>query len=76
MKNVTPLPFATVADECRLINRALEVVESIIVRYVVPFSTDDFSFDHFKSQYQEFLSQAKKDIGVSLIPEILRTADR
>ena len=72
MKHVKPLPFATVADEYRLINRALEVVDAILVRYVVPFSTDNFLFDQFKLQYKTFLNTAEKDVGVSLIPGILR----
>ena len=75
MKNVTRLPFATVADEYRLVNRALEVIEAILVRYVVPFSVDNFVLDQFKLQYQSLLNVAKKDIGVSLIPEILRDID-
>jgi hypothetical protein len=75
MKNVKPLPFATVADQYLLISRALEVVEAVLVRYVVPDSIDNFTFDQCKSQYQSFLSVAKKDIGVSLVPEILRDAE-
>lgn len=75
-KNVKPLPFATIADECRVINRVLEVIEAIIVRYVVPFRIENFSFDEFKTEYQSFLNVAKDDLGVSLIlPEILRAGD-
>lgn len=75
MNHVQPLPFATVADECRLIDRALEVVDAVLARYVVPFSTDNFIFDQFKLQYNSFLNTAKKDVGVSLIPEILPDMD-
>jgi hypothetical protein len=76
LKNVKPLPFATVADECRLISHALEVIEAIIVRYVVPFNTEQLTFDRFTNDYKSFLNMANADLGVSLIlPEILRTAD-
>ena len=75
MKNITPLPFATVADECRLISRALECIEAVLVRYVVPLSIDSFEFDKFKAEYLSFLNVAKNDIGVALVPEILREAE-
>lgn len=35
-KEIVSLPFRTPSDKCRLISRALEVVETVIVRYTVP----------------------------------------
>lgn len=67
VKNVKSLPFATVADECRLVNRALEVVEAVLVRYVVPPVSGNISFNEVKDRHQSFINLAKKELGVSLV---------
>ena len=67
-KNVQPLYFASVSDECRLVERALEVVEAVIVRYVVPPpSTAVFNMDDVKDRYLANVKIAKKDMGLSTI---------
>lgn len=36
-KNIQEIKFENVSEECRLVERALEVVEAVLVRYVVPY---------------------------------------
>jgi len=66
-KNVKPLPFASVADECRLINRAVEVVEAVLVRYVVPPIAEKKTFDEIKSNYNLDMNAAKAELGLAPI---------
>ncbi|KAL3810725.1 hypothetical protein ACHAXA_008498 [Cyclostephanos tholiformis] len=67
-KNVQPVYFATVSDECRLMVRALEVIEAVIVRYVVPTSsTTAFNMDVVKVQYLANVKKAKEDMGLAAI---------
>jgi hypothetical protein len=67
-KNVEPMYFASVSDECRLVERALEVVEAVIVRYVVPpTSATVFNMDDVKDRYLAIVKIAKRDMGLSTI---------
>ena len=70
-KNVKTLPFASVADECRLINRAMEVVEAVLVRYVVPPFSEKKTFDEIKAQYHSYVNAARVELGLApIITEI------
>ncbi|KAL3775657.1 hypothetical protein ACHAW5_008127 [Stephanodiscus triporus] len=67
-KNVQPTFFASVSAECRLIERALEVIEAVIVRYVVPPpSTSVFNMDDVKDRYLANVKSATQDMGWALI---------
>ncbi|KAK1735048.1 hypothetical protein QTG54_014114 [Skeletonema marinoi] len=75
-KNVKTLPFASVADECRLINRAMEVVEAVLVRYVVPPMSEKKTFDEIKAQYSSNVNAARVELGLApIIPEIFCSAE-
>ena len=66
-KNVKPLPFATAADECRLISRSLEVIEAILVRYVVPPVTQNSTLNEVRSWNFENIKKASEELGLSSI---------
>jgi len=75
-KNVKTLPFASVADECRLINRAMEVVEAVLVRYVVPPMSEKKTFDEIKAQYSSNVNAARVELGLApIISEIFCSAE-
>ncbi|KAL7435715.1 hypothetical protein ACHAXM_004800 [Skeletonema potamos] len=75
-KNVKMLPFASIADECRLINRAMEVVEAVLVRHVVPPISEKKTFDEIKAQYQSNVNAARVELGLApIISEIFCSVD-
>ena len=66
-KNVKALPFASVADECRLINRAMEVVEAVLVRYVMPPIAEKKTFDEIKAEYSSYVNTVGVELGLAPI---------
>ena len=65
VKNVGKLSFAGIADECRLVERALEVVEAVLVRYVVPPVQGNINFDEAKEWHKSNIKRAKAEMGLA-----------
>ena len=57
-KSARPTRFARVSDECRLVARALEVVEAVIVRYAISTS---------KEQHLRYVKFAEGELGLASI---------
>ena len=67
-KYVRPLFFASASDECRLVERALEVIEAVIVRYIVPPpSSVALNIDDVKSRYSATVKNATAEMGLAAI---------
>ena len=67
-KYARPLFFASASDECRLVERALEVIEAVIVRYIVPPpSSVALNIDDVKSRYSATVKNATAEMGLAAI---------
>jgi len=64
-RHVKPLPFLTVADEGRLTSRALEVVEAVLVRYVVPLALDRATLSELRESNCLTMKAANEELGLS-----------
>jgi len=67
-KDIRNVEFRGVAEECRLVERALEVVEAVLVRYVVPppMSKEcNVSLNEVKHAYQSTVKLAMAEMGLS-----------
>jgi len=77
-KDVRTLEFRGLCDECRLVERALEVVEAVLVRYVVPpFSSKEknVTLDEVKAQFKLNIELARTEMGLSSVLDIFCDVD-
>ncbi len=78
-KSTQPMRFAGVSDECRLVERALEVVEAVIVRYVIPSSPNFVStmdFNEVKERHLRNVKFAEVNLGMGcIVSEVFCTPD-
>lgn len=79
-KSARPMRFASVSDEYRLVERALEVVEAVIVRYVIPPSPNavlNMEFKDVKERHVRNVKFAEVDLGLGcIVSEIFRGPDQ
>jgi len=65
--DVRPVKYAGVSEECRLVERALEVVEAVLVRYVVPppvSKEKNVTLEEVKARYRATVKMAKVEMGL------------
>ncbi|KAL7539868.1 hypothetical protein ACHAXR_012321 [Thalassiosira sp. AJA248-18] len=79
VKDVKKVAFSGVSEECRLIVRAMEVVEAVLVRYVVPpiqIQESVLTFKEVKDRHLSNIKVAKTEMGLApALSEIFGNVD-